>query len=125
MAQGSKLHAAGIQSISRKPLEPERLISIATRLTYFDKVVTTVACFAAAHRALCKNDLVKIDVSYRKLCRQIVAPPPGTNWSLEWHEIFHLWHDRVGQFAALAGVKSSKFARYVARLPHTDALNVY
>ena len=62
----------------------------ATRLKYFDKVVTTAACFAAGHRALYKNDLVNMDVSYRKLCRQIVGPPPGTNWSLEWHEILHV-----------------------------------
>ena len=51
-------------------------------------VVGTVACFAAGHRALYKNDLLNMDVSYRKLCRQIVGPPPGTNWSLDWHKIF-------------------------------------
>ena len=101
-------------------------ISIATRLKYFDKVVGTVACFAAGHRALYKNDLLNMDVSYRKLCRQIVGPPPGTNWSLDWHEILHFWNERVAHFAALAGVKSWsqsvcihywKFARYVACLP--------
>ena len=70
-------------------------VSIATRLKYFDKVVGTVACFAAGHRALYKNDLLNMDVSYRKLCRQIVGPPPGTNWSLDWHEILHFWNERV------------------------------
>ena len=98
-------------------------VSISTRLKYFDKVV---ACFAAGHRALYKNDLVNMDVSYRKLCRQIVGPPPGPNWSLDWHEILHPWNERVEHFAALARVKSWsqcacthywKFARYVARLP--------
>ena len=47
-----------------------------------------------------------MDVSYRKLCRLIVGPPPGTNWNLEWHEIIHRWNERVEHFAALAGVKS-------------------
>ena len=101
-------------------------VSIATRLKYFDKVVGTVACFAAGHRALYKNDLLNMDVSYSKLCRQIVGPPPGTNWSLDWHEILHFWNERVAHFASLAGVKSWsqsvcthywKFARYVACLP--------
>ena len=73
-----------------------------------------------------KNDLVNMDVSYRKLCRQIVGPPPGTNWSLDWHEILHFWNERVNHFSALAGVKFWsqsvcthywKFARYVACLP--------
>ena len=101
-------------------------VSIAIRLKYFDKVVGTVACFAAGHRALYKNNLLNMDVSYRKLCRQIVGPPPGTNWSLDWHEILHLWSERVAYFAALDGVKSWsksvcnhywKFARYVACPP--------
>ena len=86
-----------------------------------------MACFAAGHWALYKNDLVNMDVSDRKLRRQIVGPPPpGTNWTLEWHETLYRWNERVEHFAALAGVKSSsqcacthywKFARYVARLP--------
>ena len=48
-------------------IRQDHQVSIATRLKYFDKVVTTVACFAAGHRALYKNDLVNMDVSYRKL----------------------------------------------------------
>ena len=69
-------------------------VSIATRLKYFDKVVGTVASFAAGHRALYTNDLLNMDVSYRKLCRQIVGPPPGTNWSLNWHDFFFRLFDR-------------------------------
>ena len=65
-----------------------------------------MACFAAGHQALYKNDLLNMDVSYRKLCRQIVGPPPGTNWSLARHEILYFWNERVEHFAAPAGVKS-------------------
>ena len=143
-AQGSKLHHVDARShlqqaskafLANRSILKDHQISIATRLKYFDKVVTTVACFAAGHRALYKNDLVNMDVSYRKLCRQIVGPPPRTNWSVEWHEILYRWNERVEHFAALAGVKSWsecacthywKFAaRYVAGLLHTDGLNVY
>ena len=134
-AQGSKLRHVDVkhhlQQVSKaffanRWILQDHQVSISTRLKYFDKVVTTVACFAAGHRALYKNDLVNMDVSYRKLCRQIVGPPPGTNWSLEWHEILHPGNERVEHFAALARVKSWshcacshywKFARYVARLP--------
>ena len=134
-AQGSKLHHVDVKHhlqqaskafFANRWILTDHQISIATRLKYFDKVVGTVACFAAGHRALYKNDLLNMDVSYRKLCRQIVGPPPGTNWSLDWHEILHFWNERVAHFAALAGVKSWsqsvcihywKFARYVACLP--------
>ena len=134
-AQGSKLHHVDVKHhlqqaskafFANRWILTDHQVSIATRLKYFEKVVTTVACFAAGHRALYKNDLVNMDVSYKKLCRQIVGPPPGTNWSLEWHEILHCWNERVEHFAALAGVKSWsqcacthywKFARYVACLP--------
>ena len=47
--------------------------------------------FLSGHRALYRNDLVNMDVSYRKLCRQIVGPPPGTHCSLDWYEILHFW----------------------------------
>ena len=134
-AQSSKLHHVDVKHhlqqaskafFANRWILTDHQISIATRLKYFDKVVGTVACFAAGHRALYKNDLLNMDVSYRKLCRQIVGPPPGTNWSLDWHEILHFWNERVAHFAALAGVKSWsqfvcthywKFARYVACLP--------
>ena len=114
-AQGSKLHHVDVKHhlqqaskafFANRWILKDHQVSIATRLKCFDDVVTTVACFAAGHRALYKNDLMTMDVSYRKLCRQIVGPPPGTNWSLEWQEILHRWNERVKHFAALAGVKS-------------------
>ena len=110
-AQSSKLHHVDgkhhLQQASRaffanRWILTDHQVSIATMLKYFDKVVGTVACFAAGHRALYKNDLLNMDVSYRKLCRQIVGPPPGTNWSLDWHEILHFWNERVAHFASLS-----------------------
>ena len=45
---------------------PFHQVSVATKRKYIDKVVTTVAC--AGHRVLYKNDLVNMDVPYRKNC---------------------------------------------------------
>ena len=134
-ARGSKLHHVDVKHhlqqaskafFGNRWILTDHQVSIATRLRYFDKVVPTVACFAAGHRALYKNDLLNMDVSYRKLCRQIVGPPPGPNWSLDWHEILHFWNERVKHFAALAGVKliiGSSQGMWRASL-HTNGLNV-
>ena len=87
-AQGSKLHHIDVNHhlqqaskaffVNRWILKGHQ-VSTATRLKYFDEVVTTVACFAAGRRALYKNDLENMGVFYRKLCRQIVGPPPAAN----------------------------------------------
>ena len=56
-------------------------MSLATRLRYFDTIITPVACFAEGHRA--KKDLNKIDVTFRKLLRGVVVPPvPQTGHGL-------------------------------------------
>ena len=43
---------------------------------------------------------------FRKLCRSIVGPPPGTDWTLEWHEILHQWNVRVNLFVDRANIKT-------------------
>ena len=73
-------------------------MSLATRLRYFDTIITPVACFAAGHRTILKKDLNKIDVTFRKLLRNVVGPPAATDWSRPWHEILHDWNARVVQF---------------------------
>ena len=35
--------------------------------------------------------LGRLDTHFPKLCKSIVGPPPGTDWTLEWHEILHQW----------------------------------
>ena len=57
----------------------DRHVSLATRLRYFDTVITPVACFAAGHRAIFKNDLNNVDVVFRKLLRSVVGPPAATD----------------------------------------------
>ena len=56
----------------------DRHVSLATRLRYFDTIITPVVCFAAGHRTILTKDLNKIDVTFRKLLRSAVGPPAAT-----------------------------------------------
>ena len=82
-----------------------RKTSVLARLKYFDSVVSSMVCFASGHRTIYKDHLLRLDVSFRKLCRAIVAPPSDTDWSLEWHDILHNWNIRVQDFASAAAIK--------------------
>ena len=44
-------------------------VSIAQKIEYFDRVVSPIACFAAGHRTVYRNDLHKMNVAYRRLLR--------------------------------------------------------
>ena len=99
---------------------------LATRRRYFDTIITPVACFAAGHRTIFKKDLNKIDVTFRKLLRNMVGPPAATDWSRPWHEILHDWNARVAQFVEQYSVKHWsvrclemhwQLAHYAANLP--------
>ena len=55
-----------------------------------------------------------------------MGPPPGTNWSAQWHDFLHEWNMRVDRWARASGISSwSKkcmiqhwnFASYIANLP--------
>ena len=100
--------------------------SVKHRLRYFEAVVSSTACFAAEHRPLYRKHLEKYDIQFRKFVRRIVGPPPGTNWSAQWHEILHEWNMRVDYWVHASGISSwSKrcmtqywnFASYIANLP--------
>ena len=100
--------------------------SIKHRLRYFEAIVSSTACFAAEHRPLYRKYLQKYDVHFRKFIRQIVGPPPGTNWSAQWHGILHEWNLRVDHWTRASGISSWsrrcmiqywKFASYIANLP--------
>ena len=59
------------------------------RLRCFEAIVSSTACFAAEHRPLYKKHFKKYDIQFQKFVRRIVEPPPGTNWSPQWHDIVH------------------------------------
>ena len=84
----------------------DRGARLGDRLKYFDACVSSVACFASGHRTIHKKQLQTLDAVFRKLSRNIVLPPSGTDWSLEWHEILHAWHERVRMFIAQSQIQT-------------------
>ena len=84
----------------------EKRTSISQRLRLFQAVVTSVACFAAEHRPLYTEDLRHFDIEFRRLVRQIVGPPPDTDWTAPWHEILHRWNQRVQVFVIKSGIRT-------------------
>ena len=98
---------------------------MASRLKFFDAMITSVVCFAAGHRKIYTSDLQKLDVHCRKLLRRVVGPPADIDWNQPWHTILHAWHRRIDQQLEYHGFKMWstkylseywKFANYVALL---------
>ena len=92
----------------------------------FESVVSSVACFAGGHRTMYNRHLERLDTHFRKLCRSIVGPPPGTDWTLEWHEILHQWNVRMNIFLDGPNIKTCphicclnywRLAQHIATLP--------
>ena len=79
--------------------------SVLSRLKYFDSVVSSMVCFVSSHRTIYKDHLLRLDISFRTLCRAIVAPPSDTNWSLEWRDIIHNRNIRVQDFVSATALK--------------------
>ena len=75
----------------------DKMVSMASRLKFFDAMITSVVCFAAGHRKIYTTDLRKLDVHCRKLLRRVVGPPADIDWNQPWHTILHAWHRRIDQ----------------------------
>ena len=73
-------------------------IAISKRLEYFDCVISPVACYAAGHRSIYKQDLHRFDVLQRRLLRSEVGPPRNVDWTQPWHEILRQWNGRIQNF---------------------------
>ena len=103
----------------------DKMVSMASRLKFFDAMITSVVCFAAGHCKIYTTDLRKLDVHCRKLLRRVVGPPADIDWNQPWHTILHAWHRRIDQQLEYHGFKMWstkylseywKFANYVALL---------
>ena len=103
----------------------DKMVSMASRLKFFDAMITSVVCFAAGRRKICTNDLRKLDVHCRKLLRRVVGPPADIDWNQPWHTILHSWHNRIDQQLKYHGFKIWsakylseywKFANYISLL---------
>ena len=78
--------------------------SIKHRPQYFEAVVFSTACFAVEQQPLYRKHLKKYNIQFRKFVRRIVGPPPGTNWSAQWHDILHEGNMRVDYWARASGI---------------------
>ena len=65
----------------------DKTVSLQHCLRYLDAVVNPVACYAAGQRKIFKEDLHKLDVTFRRLLLSVVGPPGGVAWTRPWHEI--------------------------------------
>ena len=100
------LQQATKASWANKNILLDRGAGLGDRLKYFDACVSSVACFASGHRTIHKKQLQTLDAVFRKLSRNIVLPPSGTDWSLEWHEVLHAWNERVRMFIAQSQIQT-------------------
>jgi len=100
------LQAASRTFFSHKQILCDRSARLKDRLRYFDATVSPVALFGAGHRTLHQGDLYQMDITFRKLLRAMVGPPPGIDSSCNWHVIFHSWNDRVQRFTNLFHIKT-------------------
>ena len=120
------LQAASKAFYSNRAALCNRNVSILVRLRFFASVVTSVACFASGHRTPRREDIEKMDVTFRSFARQIVGPPPNTDFTQPWHVVLHLWNARVSLYTERARIHSwgqeslrnyFDLAGWVARLP--------
>ena len=102
----------------------DKRASMASRLKFFDAMITSVVCFAAGHRKIYTIDLRKLDVHCRKLLRRVVGPPADINWNQPWHTILHAWHRRIDQQLEYHGFKmwSMKYFSEYWKFASCDAL---
>jgi hypothetical protein len=96
------------------------------RLKYFHAVVSSVACFGACHRTMHPKHLQQMAIDFRKLARQVVGAPSGTDWSRPWHEILHDWDIKLRRHMMTTQIQSWdrccasaywRMAAWIATLP--------
>ena len=87
------LQAASRVFYANRSILTNHQVSVKDRLTFFHAVMTPVACFAAGHRKIFKQELA------------VVGHPAGMDWSRPWHKILHDWNVRVSIFVGQAGLK--------------------
>ena len=68
----------------------DKTVSIASRLNFFDAMVTSVLCLAVGHRKVYVGELRKLDAHCRKLLRRMVGPPRDINWNGDHGMTFYI-----------------------------------
>ena len=72
-----------------------RNLSIRNKLKFFNAIVTPIACFGAGPRCIHNADMAKNDINFRRVIRSVVGAPDGICSEDPWHEILHIWNQRV------------------------------
>ena len=68
--------------------------------------------------------MAKLDINFRRVIRSVVGTPDGICSGDPWHEILHIWNQRVREVVGAYHMKTwaetcaSKFACHIMNLPH-------
>ena len=120
------LQSANLAFFANKSIFLSRNVSIRNKLKFFDAIVTPIACFGAGPRCIHAADMDKFDIHFRRLIRCVVGAPAGICWHDPWHEILHIWNQRVREMVEVCHMKTWaetcasqqwKFAGYIMSLP--------
>ena len=120
------LQSANRAFFANKSIFLSRNVSIRNKLKIFDAIVTPIACFGAGPRCIHAADMDKFDIHFRRMIRCVVGAPAGICWHDPWHEILHIWNQRVREMVEVCHMKTWaetcasqqwKFAGYIMSLP--------
>ena len=83
-----------------------RNVSIRNKLKFFDAIVTPIVCFGAGPRCIRTADMDKFNIHFRRMIRCVVGAPGGICWHDPWHEILHIWRQRVREMVEACHMKT-------------------
>ena len=116
-ADGSK-HATldidyHLQSASRaffanKSIFLSKNVSVRNKLKVFDAIVTPIACLGVWPRCIHSADMVQVDIHFRRMIGCVVGAPSSICWRDPWHEILHIWNQRVREMVEACHIHGLK-----------------
>ena len=89
------LQSASRAFFANKWIFLSRNVSIRNKLKFFNAIVTPIACFGAGPRCIHNADMAKLDINFRRMIRSVVGAPNQICRGDPWHEILHIWNQRV------------------------------
>ena len=119
------LQSASRAFFANKSIFLSKNVSIRNKLKFFHQ--TPIACFGAGPRCIQSADMVKLDIHFRRMIRCVVGAPSWICWRDPWHEIVHIWNQRVREMVEACHIKTwaedcasqhGKFVCYIMSLPH-------
>ena len=62
----------------------------------------------AGPRCIHSADIVKLDIQFRRMIRCVVGAPSSICWRDPWHEILHIWNQRVREMVEACHIHGLK-----------------